>query len=69
MCGIKANTFCWEVIWMAKARRIIYDVKTKEQREEEFDYTEPTPPPEMPYVDLAELKKLLDYAKSMGWIL
>jgi len=30
---------------MVRARRIIYDVKKKEMREEEFDYTPPPPLP------------------------
>jgi len=53
---------------MPRARRIIYDVRTGELREEEFDYTEPEPLPEPIGVNLEDLKKLIDYAKSMGWI-
>jgi len=30
---------------MVRARRIIYDVRTRELRVEEFDYTPPPPPP------------------------
>jgi len=51
-----------------RARRIIYDVSTGEKREEEFDYTEPEPTLEPVEVDLADLKKLVDRAKSLGWV-
>jgi len=51
-----------------RAKRIIYDVKTGEQREEEFDFTPPPPPPEPIAFDLRDLKKLIDYAKMMKWI-
>jgi len=47
-----------------------YDVRTKKL--EEIDDGLPLPPPPEPAeaveVDLKELKRLLDYAKRMGWI-
>jgi hypothetical protein len=51
-----------------RAKRLIYDVRAGEQRVEEFDFTPPPPPPGPVAVDLADLKKLMDYAKKMGWI-
>jgi len=48
---------------------IKFDVWTK--RGEEIDDGLPNPPHlpiELVEVDLKELKKLLDYARSMGWI-
>jgi hypothetical protein len=55
---------------MVKAKRIVYDVRTGELREEEFEYTPlPTPPPPPPTtIDINDLVKLIDYAKKMGWI-
>jgi len=50
------------------ARRIIYNVQTKELRVEEFEHTSSPPGPEPTRVDIEELKKLLDYAKTMRWI-
>jgi len=44
---------------MVKARRIIYDVKTGELKEEEFEY-EPIPaPPPLPGIDIEKLKDVL----------
>jgi len=48
---------------------IRFDVQTK--RREEIDDGLPNPPPsleEVVEVDLKDLKRLLDYARSMGWI-
>jgi len=48
---------------------IRYDVQTKKLQRIEDEIPLPTPAYEEPIgVDSKELKKLLDYAKSMGWI-
>jgi hypothetical protein len=53
---------------MVLAKRIVYDARTGEQREEEFDFTPPpTPTPPEP-VSLEDLRKLIGYAKKMNWI-
>jgi hypothetical protein len=53
---------------MVKAKRIIVDVRTREVKEEEFDYKEPEPVSSPEPINLDDVRKLLNYAKKMGWI-
>jgi hypothetical protein len=53
---------------MVKSIRIICDVKTMKVWEEEYEFTPPTPYIEQITINLDELKKLIDYAKKMGWL-
>jgi len=53
---------------MVLAKRKSIDVRTKKTWEEEIEFTPSPPLPEPIQIDLKELKKLLDYAKSMGWV-
>jgi len=53
---------------MAEARRIVYDAKTGKKRVETFDFTPQPAPPEPEPVDLNDLRKLIEHAKSEGWI-
>jgi len=48
---------------------IKYDIKTKKVKKEEDELSLPSAlPVEEISVDLNEIRKLLDYAKRMGWI-
>ena len=42
-----------------KAKRIVFDAKTKEQKIEEFDFVEQPSPPPKKGVDLEKLKMVL----------
>jgi len=53
---------------MVKTKRIVYDVKTGKQWEEEIEFT-PMPTEPMPEpLDLTYLSKLIKYTKNMGWV-
>jgi len=47
---------------------LIYNVKTGEKKIVEMDIQLPTVPPEEPPVDFKLLRKLIQHAKSQGWI-
>jgi len=53
---------------MVKTKRLVVDVKTGRQWEEEFDFTPPAPAPMPEPINFEGLRKLLDFAKKMGWI-
>jgi len=51
------------------AKRIVCDGSTGEIMVEDFDFTPPTlPPSKTVTIDLDEVKRLIEYAKTMGWI-
>ena len=52
---------------MVKAKKLVYDVKSKELKEIYIEI-EPTITKEPELIDLALLKKLLVVAKNKGWI-
>jgi len=52
-----------------KGKRIVYDAKTKKQREETFYFTpEPEPKEELELLNIQDAIKLVKYAKKQGWI-
>jgi hypothetical protein len=53
---------------MVKAKKLVVDVKTGKQWDEEYDFTPPAPAPAPTTVNLEDLAKLLEYAKRQGWI-
>jgi len=52
-----------------KAKRLIVDVRTGRKKVETFEFTPPKAVErEEIGVDLKDLKRLLEYAKTKGWI-
>jgi len=53
---------------MVKGKIIEFDVKTKQIKEKEEEIVEPKEVAQEISIDFKALKKLIDYAKSKGWI-
>jgi len=53
---------------MVKAKRVVIDAKTKEIKEEEFDYTPVQEQKIGVSVDINDLAKLIQYAKKQKWL-